>query len=244
MLFVDLEGSEVMAKKFAQIRPDMWLDDEWRALTKDAQHLYLLLLTDPEMSYCGVVDWRPTRIIQRAAEWSLLEIMRAAVELSYTHFLVFDQGTEEVMVRSFMRHDGLLSQPRMAVSVANAFGVVGSNKIRAVVVHELSRLRKENPDLPAWEKPQMKTLLRQSSANAKELDVDLDMPLGVHLGVHLPQTLPSVSGSPTTTPAPTTSTTPSSKEDAVDSDQSYPQGSGRKTSGMDKAPRLSRSAVA
>ena len=208
--------------KFAQIRPEMWIDDEWRALTMPAQHLYLLLLTDPDRSYVGLVDWKPTRIIQRASEWTLLELMRSAVELSYAHFLVFDQETEEVLVRSFIRHDGLLSQPRMAVSVANAFGVIGSNKIRAVVVHELARLKKENPDLPAWEKPQMKTVLRQKSANAKELDVDLDFPLGVDLGVGLGQTRGDVSGLPTTTPAPTTATSPSSKEDALPQGSSYP----------------------
>lgn len=181
-----------MAKKFAQIRPDMWLDDDWRALTPAAQHLYLVMLTDPELSYAGVTDWKPGRIAQRAAEWSLGEVMRAAVELSYAYFLVFDQDTEEVMVRSFVRHDGLLSQPRMAVSVANAFGVIGSNKLRAVLVHELERLKKENGDLAAWEKPQMKTVLRQSGVDAKTLDVDLDMPLGVGLGVGLPLTQRSV----------------------------------------------------
>lgn len=209
--------------KFAQIRPDMWLDDEWRALTPSAQHLYLALLTDPERSYCGVVDWRPARIVQRAAEWSVLEVMRAAVELSYAFFLVFDQDTEEVLVRSFMRHDGLLHQPRMAVSVANSFGVIGSNKIRSVVVHELGRLKKEWPDLDAWEKPQMKTVLRQNASDPKSLEVDLDMPLGVDLGVVLGLTQSSVSGLPTTTPAPTPTTAPSSKEDAASNEASYPQ---------------------
>jgi hypothetical protein len=208
--------------KFAQIRPEMWIDDEWRALTMPAQHLYLLLLTDPERSYVGLVDWKPARIVQRASEWSVLELMRAAVELSVAHFLVFDQDTEEVLVRSFMRHDGLLAQPRMAVSVANAFGMIGSNKIRAVVVHELLRLKKESPDLPGWEKPQMKTVLRQTSANAKDLEVDLDMPLGVDLGLMRG----GVSGLPTTAPAPTTATTPSSKEDAAGARSSYPQGLG------------------
>lgn len=214
--------------KFAQIRSDMWLDDQWRSLTKDAQHLYMALLTDPQRSYCGVVAWKPRTIIQRAAEWSELEIMRAAVELSDTFFLVFDQGTEEVLVRSFIRHDGLLTQPRMAVSVANAFGVIGSNKIRAVVVHELTRLRKENPDLPAWDKPQMKTVLRQKNVNAKEIDTDLEntlgVGLGVGLGIDLPQMLGSVSGLPTTTPAPTTAPSPSSKEDALPARPSYPHG--------------------
>lgn len=228
-----------MAKKFAQIRPDIWNDDDFRALTFGAQHLYFLMLTDPELSWAGVTDWKPARIRQRAAEWSMLEIMRSAVELSYAHFLVFDQETEEVLVRSYVRHDGLLKQPRMAVSVANAFGSIGSNKLRAVVVHELTRLKREDPDLAAWEKPQMKTVLRQAAANPRELDVDLDMPLGVDLGIGfgagLGVTLPSVSGLPTTTTATTTTTSPSSKEDAADQTSSYPQGSSRAEKGWAKS---------
>lgn len=181
-----------MAKKFAQIRPDIWLDDDWRSLTAGAQHLYFVVLTDPQLSYAGVADWKPGRLSQRAAEWTLLDVMKAAVELSYARFLVFDQDTEEVLVRSYLRHDGLLTQPRMAVSMANAFGSIGSNKLRAVVVHELTRLKKENPDLPAWEKPQLKTVLRQNALNAKEIDPDLEPPLGMDLGVALPQTFPRV----------------------------------------------------
>jgi hypothetical protein len=176
-----------MAKSFAQIRPDIWLDDDFRALTAGAQHLYFVMLTDPGLSYAGIADWKPLRIAQRAAEWPVQSLMRAAVELSYAHFLVFDQDTEEVMVRSFMRHDGLLKQPRMAVSVAKAFGTIGSNKLRAVVVHELLRLKREGPELEGWEKPQMKTVLRQNSVDPKTLETDLDMPQGVDFGVDLPQ---------------------------------------------------------
>jgi len=218
-------------EKFAQIRPSMWLDDEWRDLTKDAQHLYMLLLTDPERSYCGVVDWKPARIVQRAREWSSLELMRAAAELSYSYFLVFDQETEEVMVRSFMRHDGLLTQPTLGISVANAFGVVGSNKIRAAIVHELIRLRKERPELASWDSPQMKTVLRQRSVDPKKIDVELDLPSGVlpHLPSGVPSGVPkevdegSRDPSHPTAPTTATATATSSKEDAPPQRGSYPQ---------------------
>lgn len=146
------------------------------------------MLTDPQLSYAGVTDWKAARIAQRASEWSVPVIMRAAVELSYARFLVFDQDTEEVLGRSYMRHDGLLAQPRMAVSVAKAFSVIGSNRLRAVVVHELLRFKRENPSLEGWEKPQMKTVLRQSAVDPKTLDPDLDMPQGSDFGVYLPQT--------------------------------------------------------
>ncbi|ARC56015.1 hypothetical protein AS850_02870 [Frondihabitans sp. 762G35] len=216
-----------MPKQYAQIRPEMWFDDDWRSLTAAAQHLYLVMLSDPALSYAGVAPWHPGRIAQRAKEWSTLDVMKAAVELSYSWFLVFDQDTEEVLVRSYIRHDGLLKQPRLAVSIANAFGAIGSNKLRAAVVHELARLRKENPDLPAWEKPQVKTVLRQNAVNPRDMDPDLELPFGVDLGVHLPQTQVEVSGLSTTATATSTPPTPSPKADAAAEIESYPQGPGR-----------------
>jgi len=209
-------------RKFAQIRPDMWLDDEWRALTMPAQHLYMTVLTDPGLSYAGVTDWKPGRLRQRAAEWALTDLLTAAAELSYAYFLVFDEETEEVMVRSFLRHDGLLKQPRMAVSMASAFGEIGSNKIRAAVVWELTRLRKENPDWDAWEKPQVKTVLRQQGVNPREMVVDLAMPLDIGLPIGFGQSQGNVSVPPTTTPAPTPTPSPISKEIAVEQTESYP----------------------
>jgi hypothetical protein len=130
-----------MARRYAQVRPDMWLDDDWRALTAPAQHLYLVILTDPGLSYAGVAEWKPGRLRQRAQEWNATDLLVAAQECSGRHFLIFDDETEEVAVRSFLRHDGLMKQPRMAVSMASAFGQIGSNKIRAAIVFELSRLR-------------------------------------------------------------------------------------------------------
>lgn len=179
-----------MARKFAQIRPEMWLDDGWRDLTAGAQHLYLMVLTDPDLSHCGVTDWRPQRLVPRAKEWSMKELYIAAQELSDKLFLVFDEDTEEVMVRSFLRHDGLLKQPRMAVSATIAFGKIGSNKIRAAVVWELGRLKKENPDLGAWNAAQMKTVLRQNSVNPRDMVTDLTVPLGIGLDLTLPIDLP------------------------------------------------------
>lgn len=216
-----------MARRYAQVRPDMWLDDDWRSLTPHAQHLYLVLLTDPGLSYAGVAEWKPGRLRQRANEWNATDLIIAAQECSDRHFLIFDDETEEVSVRSFLRHDGLMKQPRMAVSMALAFGQIGSNKIRAAVVHELQRLKRENPDWEAWTKPQVMTVLKQNAVNPRDMVTDLAIPLGMDLGMRLPlglgQSQPSVSASPTPAPTPTPSPAPSSKEDAVPLSASYPQ---------------------
>lgn len=162
-----------MARERATVNIDIWNDDDFRDLTDPAQSLYFKLMTHPKLDYCGVVDWHPGRIAALAREHEPDRVMVAAQELSDKFFCVFDQTTDEVLVRAFLRHDGLLKQPRLAVSAAKAYGAIASNKIRSVVVHELLRFKKQNPDLPGWEKPQMMTVLKQRSVPVRETETGL-----------------------------------------------------------------------
>ncbi|MET0887685.1 MAG: hypothetical protein ABWX92_14685 [Mycetocola sp.] len=225
-----------MARERASFNIDIWSDADFRDLTGPAQGLYFKLTSHPKLDYCGVTEFHPGRLAAFTREESVQSIMIAAAELSYKFFCVFDQDTEEVLVRSFLRHDGLLKQPRLAVSAAKAYGSVASNKIRAVIVHELQRYKRENGDLAAWEKPQMKTILKQPAMNVRETDVEMSMPTGVVLfgqphnqldglgyGQRSDETLGKPTGSATTSTSTSTATTPSSKEDAARSDGSYPQ---------------------
>jgi hypothetical protein len=228
-----------MPRDYAQIRQDMWSDDRWRNLTPNAQWLYMLLLSDPRLTYCGVTEWHPGRIAQRARECAGSDVLIAAAELSDDHFVVIDEDTEEVAIRSFLKHDPVMRNPRLAVTMAKDFGVIASNKIRAAVVYELQRLKKSEPDLPAWEKPQVKTVLRQNAVNPREMVTDLPVGAATYLGAGLPNGLEvrlgvdSVGGrvsvyQPLTTETATgTATGTSSIEDAADSGSRYPQGSVR-----------------
>lgn len=232
-----------MARERATINVDIWNDDDWRDLTDPAQALYFKLLTHADLSYCGVGDFRPGRLAAMTKEQRADDVMVAAQELSDAWFIVVDQDTEEVLVRSFLRWDGLLRQPRLAVSAAKAFGAVASNKLRAVIVHELQRYKRENPDLPAWEKPQMKTVLRQNSVSARETVTQLEwafaQPIGERYAQHYGQRSDETSGNaqtgPTTATTTATSTSTSSNEDAAPLTRSYPQGSRLRVIGEDRA---------
>lgn len=227
-----------MARDYAQIRQDMWSDDRWRGLTPMAQWLYMLLLSDPRLSYAGVTDWHPGKLSQRAKECTARDVLIAAAELSDDHFLVIDEDTEEVMIRSYLRHDPLMRNPRLAVTMAKDFGVVGSNKIRAAIVWELQRLKRSEPDLPAWEKPQVKTVLKQNAVNPREMVTDLPVGAATYFGVGLPDGLGVGLGvdsaeargmiyqPPTTATATATTTATSSNEDAGSHDERYPQATG------------------
>ncbi|UCZ88621.1 hypothetical protein [Gordonia sp. WA4-43] len=221
-----------MARDYAQIRLDIWTDDDFRRISPAAQHLYFVLLTSPTLSYCGVADWRPGRIAAVSAGWSAAGVRMAAAELVDGLFIVIDEDTEEVLVRSFVKHDGLLRNPKTSVSMANAYASVASKMVRGVIIHQLQRLRSTQPDLKAWDVSKVVALLDRESIDPADLverstlDLPEDYPQGLPvdlpqgLGEGLPQALPvdlpvgftktqpeglGVNSLPAPAPAPTTS---------------------------------------
>lgn len=176
-----------MAREYGQLRHDIWNDDDWRDLTLPAQWLYMVLLSDPKLNYCGVAPWHIGKLAQKSSEGDGLTVLLAAQELTDRLFIVVDEETEEALIRSYLKHDPILKNPRLAVTMSKDFGAVGSNKIRAALVYELGRLAKSNPDWVAWEKPQVKTILRQRAVSAKEIEPDF----AVASAIYLPSGLPS-----------------------------------------------------
>lgn len=163
-----------MPREHAVIHVKVWNKDHWRALPREAQHLYFVLLTDPKLSYCGVADWRPGRIAARADRWTAGEVIDAAQILQERGLIVIDEDTEEVLIVSFIRNDGLgegglMGQPKMAVSMANAYGVVASNVIRGVIVHELHRWQAERPELPGWKPQQVISVMTNNAIDPAAL---------------------------------------------------------------------------
>ncbi|MCZ4557932.1 hypothetical protein O4215_20435 [Rhodococcus maanshanensis] len=137
-------------REHARLRLDIWGDDDFRALSVPAQHLYLTLLTEPTLNYAGVADWRPSRIASKAHGWTPAAVNTAGRELAERLFIVVDEATEEVLVRSFIKHDGLMKNPRMVVSMMTAYAGVASDALRGVIVHEVRKLHENQPDLSAW----------------------------------------------------------------------------------------------
>lgn len=219
-----------MAREKASINIDIWSDDDFRDLTAPAQSLYFKLTTHPKLDYCGVVEFHPGRLAAMSREMTTGDVMVAAAELSEKFFVVVDQATDEVLVRSFLRWDGLLKQPRLAVSAAKAYGAIASNKIRAVVVHELQRYKRENPDLAAWEKPQIRTVLHQNAVAVRETVTDLEWDFGQSFGQPIDrgygqrsdETLGDATGSPTTSTSTSTPTATSPIGDRLPNRSSYP----------------------
>lgn len=154
-----------MAREFAQIKLSIWGDDDFRARSVDAQHLYFTLLTSATLTHCGIADWRPARIAAMAEDWTPERVEVAGCELEDALYLVIDRDTEEALIRSYIRNDQLMKQPKMAVAIATAHAGTASRVLRGVVVHELTRLRKEFPDLSGWGSDKALELLDRPSVD-------------------------------------------------------------------------------
>lgn len=156
-----------MAREFARVKLSIWEDDDYRDLSVEAQHLYQVLMIHPQLNYAGVTDWRPAKLAGFARGWTIEDVELAAKELSERRYIVIDERTEEVLIRSFIRSDELLDSPNMAVAVRKAHMGIASATLRAVIVFELVRLRCDRPDLKGWKN--VDELLSKASVNPSEI---------------------------------------------------------------------------
>jgi hypothetical protein len=190
-----------VANDYARVVRSIWADDDFRALSHGAQWLYFHLLTSPAINYAGVTDWRPSRIAALTADLTADAVEAYAVELEGNLYVVIDRDSEECLIRSFVRHDGLMASPNMAAALAKAHAATVSKALRGVVVHELKRLHEDEPTLRGWSRQEVKNLLRRVPCDPREAIAQLPkhtfgMPSGN------PSANPSGKGSPTPAPAP------------------------------------------
>lgn len=128
-----------MAREYAKVFVSIWDDPDFLALSPTAQGLYFRLLTDATLSMCGVADWRPNRIAKSSVGSTASTVRAAGAELEDHQFIVTDEDTEEVLIRSFVRHDGVLKSPNMVKAMVSAWRGTGSHKIKAVVSQEIRK---------------------------------------------------------------------------------------------------------
>jgi hypothetical protein len=191
-----------MARDRANINTNIWADQDWRNLPMAEQHLYMLLTSHPTLSYAGVVDWREARIAAMTSGNTAQNVRSAAEGLQAQRFVFIDDSTEEILIRSFLRHDGLLKQPKLSISMVNAYGAIASSRIREVVTYEIQRLHQEFPTWAAFTQEKVLTLAKGKGTDMAEFTQGFTPSLTPPLRVSGAQAYPL----PTTTATTTTTT--------------------------------------
>lgn len=151
-----------MARDHARVYCSIWGNAEFIALPLEAQRLYLLVVSQRDLTNAGTIAYTPAKWARLAPNTTTAAVRKTAKFLEKTRFFVIDEATEELLIRTFLRHDRVLAQPNVSVNMTNSANLIVSPKIRRALYTELVQLRDDDdPEapMPGWSKPQVSALL-------------------------------------------------------------------------------------
>lgn len=168
-----------MARSYANIFCAIWADRDFCALGSDAQRTYFMLITQSEITACGTLPLTLKRWANTLPERDRDRLAPSLAELVDNRFVIVDEDTEELFVRSFAKHDGGYKHSvRVKAVIAYALAV-RSLSIRTAVALELQKL---GLNLPTGE-----PLESHSTGTGEAIEVGWDVVTKVFTD-HIPQT--------------------------------------------------------
>lgn len=178
-----------MARDHRRIQTAIWNDKDFQQLTPMAQATYWAMLAYDDLSWCGVIDYIPKRLVKFSVHMTPELLAETMAELRLERFVVVDEEEDELLIRSYVRHDGLLKMPNVAQAMARAIDAIRSPLIRQVVITELARAYREDPAAKGW------TGVRKHSADLMEEIITEPLPDPCEKGLRNPSGNPSAEGS-------------------------------------------------
>lgn len=130
-----------MARHYGSIATTIWEDEDWWELTGEQQRVYLMLVTQPDISPVGILPMTLKRWANSTKGCTIEGLSETLRELSDAAYVVIDWRRETLLVRSFVRWDkGYTNAKRLTAIQSNA-ATVGSKILGGVLAHELNRLK-------------------------------------------------------------------------------------------------------
>lgn len=116
-----------------------------QGLATESKVLYIALLVEPTLNQAGVGALRETRWAKETE--LLLDVTREALrELDDKRYVLVDYDTEEVLVRTLIRNDGVADRPNVLWAACRAAEMVRSPRLRHTLAQELRKLPPKPPD--------------------------------------------------------------------------------------------------
>lgn len=140
-----------MARDHHRLNTDIWGESSIRKLTRLQQQAYLLVLSQADLSRCGVLAYRPRRWAKTSADGTEKTLRRDYDSLTTTRHVVIDDDTEELFARTYVRHDHILAQPNMVAALVSDYHLIASDTICVAFLTEMRRLWSLD-DLPVGER--------------------------------------------------------------------------------------------
>lgn len=145
----------------ARVFSSIWNDEAFLALSPSEQRMYFFLLSQRDLSFCGVLGLRMRRWARSAKGLTAAQVEEDLEGLAQPFqqgfsdgssgepgrpLIVVDEDTEEVFIRSLIRHDGIWKIPNLLKSAREAATLVESRTILAELLEELRRIPVEESE--------------------------------------------------------------------------------------------------
>ena len=132
----------------ARVYTSIWKDPAFIRLPSGAQRLYMFLLSQDDLSYCGVMPLRQANWARKAADLTVADVEQDLKALEGTDYpaaypdpesaptplVVVEYDTDELLVRSLLRRDGIWKQPNLLKLARESAESVDSRRICGVLL--------------------------------------------------------------------------------------------------------------
>lgn len=126
-----------MARSFAKILTSIWDDEDFVHLSSDAKLLYFHLVSRRDVSMAGHVVMREQQWAMKVFDGDTARLELAMAELTDKHFVIVDRAQLELLIRTFIRHDGGFKNSKMAAAIRSAIHRMESPSLRRLAEHQL-----------------------------------------------------------------------------------------------------------
>lgn len=129
-----------MARGHGRILASIWEDTDFLTLDEREQRLYLFLISQPNLNHAGLLDLTLRRWARKARGLTVAELEKRIARLEETGFIVVDDDTEELLIRSFVRNDGVWKQPKVMGAMVSGALEISSRRLQFALLSEMDRI--------------------------------------------------------------------------------------------------------
>ncbi|MEU9415211.1 hypothetical protein [Streptomyces sp. NPDC048272] len=129
-----------MARGHGRILTSIWEDDDFLDLDPAEQRLYMFLISQPNLNHAGLLDLTLRRWARKARGLTSADLEKLLQTLDARRFIVMDEDTEELLIRSFIRNDGVWRMPKVMGAAVSGALEISSKRLRQALLAEMDRI--------------------------------------------------------------------------------------------------------
>ncbi|MEZ0066728.1 hypothetical protein ABIA32_002740 [Streptacidiphilus sp. MAP12-20] len=154
-----------MARAHGRTLASIWEDPDFLALTMAQQRLYLFLISQPNLNHAGLLPLTIKRWSSKAGDLTADELRSQLAALEAARFVLVDDDTEELLIRTFVRNDGVWKMPKVMGAMVSGAQEISSHQLRRALLDEMDRIPlNELSDVPGPKLPSPRQQIRDHIA--------------------------------------------------------------------------------